>query len=745
MGCVVADLRAQLGRTFPAVDAVFDACAAEAMRLLSAKGVQTWLDGAKFLGSLGRGAEPMLVYLEEAPRVADILGEVALDRLKDACHRIARTPNADAIVPLLQTSATAAARLEELALFERYLRLVDEVMQQTTTSVHGIVATHPSPCLVDFINSVPTLLRQLSLGGLRNWVTFGINGYPGDPEGQRDYFALQSPVAHTVLQRERHGTLLVDHERLFNLYLTGLWEMEAAFKPYSLLFDELRKPKPYLDQRGTIHLPDVYDDREGISGIDRYRAALAHIAAHQRWTTPIVADNLAPFQQLATAMFEDIRVEWLAVQQWPGLRHLWLSLHPKPLEGAVPEGWCGIHHRLAMLSRAMLDPDHGYRDARLNAFLDRFEALLRGGTTTQDMATLAIQWYVATKEESDRLPKLFLDDVEVEYRDDNRHMWLHIEPEAEDAAPERSDAEPEPQECELPPRHYDEWDARAQCYLPDWVSLYERLHPSAQPAAIDAVLEKHAHLVQRLNRMIDLLKPQNRVRIRFQEEGTELDLDVAIRSLIDLKSGAQPDPRINMSHRTDGRSIAVSLLLDLSVSLNDKPDGCDRTVLALSQEAVTLLAWAVAQAGDPLAIGGFHSNTRHEVRYYHFKGFSEPWGDAVKGRLAAMEGAYSTRMGAAMRHAGQALKTQQTDKKLLLILTDGRPHDVDVQDANHLIQDARKAVQELDRDGIYSYCINLDPEADDYVADIFGQQYTVIDHIERLPERLPELFIALTK
>jgi nitric oxide reductase NorD protein len=57
--------------------------------------------------------------------------------------------------------------------------------------------------------------------------------------------------------------------------------------------------------------------------------------------------------------------------------------------------------------------------------------------------------------------------------------------------------------------------------------------------------------------MLDLLKPQDKVRIRFQEEGSELDLDVAIRSLIDFKSGAAPDPRINMSHRTDGRDIAV--------------------------------------------------------------------------------------------------------------------------------------------------------------------------------------------
>ncbi len=744
MTCSVADLRARLGNTFPAVDAVFDDCAAEAMRLLPPEGVEAWLEAARFLGGLGRGAEPMLVYLEEAPIVADLLGVEALERLKAFAYRISRTPNSGAIVPFLQTAATAARRLETLALFDRYLELVARVMDDTTTSVHGIVATHPSPCLVDFLGSVPTLLEQLSLGGLRNWIQFGIEGFANDPDAQSDYFALQASVAHTVLQRERHGTLLVDHERLFDLYLRAIWGMEARLRPYSLLFDEIRKPQPYLDD-GGIHLPDVYDDCAGVRGVDRYRASLAHIAAHHRWTTPIIADNLSPFQQVATEAFEDMRVEWLALRHWPGLRRLWLALHPRPAATA-PEDACDLHHRLARFSRAMLDPEYGRDDAPLRAEVARLRAVLEQGSDTQAMADFAIRWYVRTRKASDTSTTLFLDDVEVSYRDDNRHMWRYIEADDEDFAPQRRRSDDDASsEHELPPRHYDEWDEKAQRYLPDWVSLYEALHPSASPSRVDAVLARHAHLIKRLRNLIDMLKPQNKVRIRFQEEGTELDLDVAIRSLVDYRAGAQPDPRINMSHRSDGRSIAISLLLDLSVSLNETAPGCGQTILELSQEAVSLLAWSVQRAGDPLAIGGFHSNTRHDVRYYHIKGFSESWNEAVKGRIAAMEGAYSTRMGAAIRHAGALLQRQEVEKRLLLVLTDGRPHDIDVKDEAHLLHDTRKAVQEAERAGLHVHCVSLDPEADAYVADIFGHHYTVIDRAERLPERLPELFLKLTK
>jgi nitric oxide reductase activation protein len=200
-----------------------------------------------------------------------------------------------------------------------------------------------------------------------------------------------------------------------------------------------------------------------------------------------------------------------------------------------------------------------------------------------------------------------------------------------------------------------------------------------------------------------------------------------------------------MSHEHAGRDIAVMLLLDLSESLDQVPVGSDRSILQLSKEAVALLGWSVERLGDKLAIAGFSSNGRHEVRYQHIKGYSEHWGEAVKGRLAALRAGWSTRMGVALRHAGHYLKRRQADKKLMLILTDGEPADIDVQDERLLIEDSHKAVQELDRDGIYTYCVNLDPRADAYVSRIFGRRYIVIDRVEHLPEKLPQLFLALTR
>lgn len=736
---------------FKDLDAVFEDCMREALSVLSEQGIRDYLDGASLICMIGRGFEPVLVYLEEMPQVAHKLGEATLSLVSQTVWKISRSPNGKAIPPFLQTIAEAARRLGSEEQLRHYIDIILDLMERTTGSIHGFHTTIPSPGLPEMLGQVPYLLNNLSLEGLRNWIDYGVRNYQSHPDRQRDYFSLQSADSRAVLQRERHGTLFVDNERKLDLYLRCLWQDAEHLVPYSSAFDELRRPQPYYDAYG-IRVPDVYDDLDGITGIDRYRALLAHIAAHRRWTTPIIADNFSPFQRIAIEILEDSRVEYLAMREYPGLRRLFLGLHPQPVEDACdPDKESCIRHRLAMLSYAILDADHPYTNADIVEFTRRFhEAMADENTGTKEIASLAISFVAKTHLQSDQRPNVHFTDTLVDYRDDNRHMWRFIEEgDEEEMFEEQRKLEPEEHEPEgLPPRHYPEWDYSTSTYRPDWVSLYESLHPAGDAGTIDRLLEKHAGLAKQLKQILDLLKPQQYVRVRYQEEGSELDLDVAIRSLIDFKSGAQPDPRINMSHRHDGRDIAVMLLLDLSASLNEIPEGCEQTILQLSQEAVALLAWAIERLGDKFAIAGFSSNTRHEVRYQHIKGYSEHWDNTVKARLAAMEAGYSTRMGAAMRHAGHYLEAQKADKKLLLILTDGEPSDIDVDDPRLLIEDAHKAVQELDQKGIFTYCINLDanvvPGDDDYVMDIFGNQYTIIDRVERLPEKLPRLFLSLT-
>ncbi len=739
---------AELDTRFKPVEEVFEDVMAEALAVLSRDGIHAYLEAARVIGKLGRGVEPMLAFLEEWPSVAGALGEEALPDVMGLIQRLQKSPNGKAIAPFLQTLAPVARRLHSRDQLRHYLDIAADLMERTTGSIHGHHTTFPSPGLPPFFEQAPKLLDQLSLAGVKNWVEYGVRNYPSHPARQAEYFALKSADSRAVMQRERHGVLFADVERKLDLYLRGVWNASEQLVPYSTAFDELRKPVPYYDKLG-MRVPDVFDAANGIPGVDRYRAVLAHMVGHRRWTRPIIADNYSPFQRMAIEFFEDCRIENLLIREYPGLRRIFLALHPMPVEGACdPETTSCLRHRLAMQSRALLDPGHPYGNADLLEFTRRFHDLMdRSGSSTREIADLALAYVARTRRQSDQFAKVWFDDTVIDYRDDNRHMWQYIEDSDDEAFFDDPDKKlkKESELQALPPRHYPEWDYHSQTYRPDWVSLYEHLHPKGNAGDIDRLLQKHDALAKRLKRILDLLKPQDKVRIRYQEEGSELDLDVAIRSLIDFKGGATPDPRINMSHRTSGRNIAVMLLLDLSESLNEQAAGGEQTILALSQEAVSLLAWAIERLGDPFAIAGFHSNNRHDVHYLHIKGYSEHWGDEVKGRLAAMQAGWSTRMGAALRHAAHYLEARPADKKLMLILTDGQPADVDVQDERLLIEDARRAVRELDQKGIFTYCISLDRKADEYVGDIFGHQYTVVDNIQRLPEKLPELFMALTK
>ena len=209
--------------------------------------------------------------------------------------------------------------------------------------------------------------------------------------------------------------------------------------------------------------------------------------------------------------------------------------------------------------------------------------------------------------------------------------------------------------------------------------------------------------------------------------------------------GRAPDPRVQQRLVRNSRDLDALLLLDLSQSTNDWVPSAQSTVLNLAKEATVLVAHAMDKLGDNFAIHGFDSNGRHDVEYYRFKEFDEPYGEDARARLAGMKGQLSTRMGTALRHAGHFLRNRRAAQKLILLLTDGEPHDIDVHDKRYLMFDAKRAVEDQRRYGIATFCLSLDHKADEYVARIFGNRnYLVLDQLRRLPEKLPSLYLRLT-
>lgn len=778
MAVKLDDYRELLEGIDPTLRDTLNANFTEAARLMSPAGLDNYLEGARSLSQLGRGNDLVVSYIEEMPAVVKETGE---DIVKDCVHaalKLASMVSGEIIALLFATLPTAARRLGDAELLRQYLNLIHQLSGKVPRGLRPMLA------------HLDGLFGKLTLGGLRRWALWGAQAHARDVQAQIDYFNLVSADSLAVLQTERRGTLLVDNQRRLNLYLRALWARDFFLRPTSGDYESREGYKPYIEQR-VIHLPDAYDDYAGIAGGELYRATAAHAAAHLVYTrTPLSAEALTPTQMVFIGLFEDARVEQLAIDDFPGLKPLWTQFHEKLREvSCATDPVVELLERAAyaMLDDSYVDVDPWVRDAAA-AFRSEFAQRPHDQRLSWDLGVT----FCNELGECLRIPSLrVLESVAIPYRDDNHYIWSYDE-----AAWHEAEYIPASQrqvrktvnvmemvneiDCELAgddaqeiwrletpfyldqegvtinelegkepvsePYHYQEWDYQVQLHRPDWVTVLEKRQRKGDAASIELSLIEHRPVASRLQHLIDAMQPRGVVRQRRQEDGDEIDIDAAIRAMIDLRMGETPDPRINIRYIRKTRDLAVLVLLDLSESTNEKLGGSDKPVLQLAREATTLLAWAIDGLGDPFAIHGFASDGRHDVQYYRFKDFDQPYNDEVKAKLAGMQGGLSTRMGGALRHAARFLHRQPQQKKLILLVSDGEPADIDVRDPQYLRADTKKAVEELASRGITSYCLTLDPNADAYVRRIFGaNHYTVVDHVQRLPERLPTLFMGLTR
>ena len=119
-------------------------------------------------------------------------------------------------------------------------------------------------------------------------------------------------------------------------------------------------------------------------------------------------------------------------------------------------------------------------------------------------------------------------------------------------------------------------------------------------------------------------------------------------------------------------------------------------VIDIEREALAAaLAWGLDACGDDFAIHAFSSLKRDRVYMQCAKRFGEPMTALVEARIAGLKPGFYTRLGAAIRHASAGLSTREARKRrLLLVITDGKPNDLDHYEGRHGIEDSHMAVRE---------------------------------------------------
>nr|WP_296748251.1 VWA domain-containing protein [Thioalkalivibrio sp.] len=294
---------------------------------------------------------------------------------------------------------------------------------------------------------------------------------------------------------------------------------------------------------------------------------------------------------------------------------------------------------------------------------------------------------------------------------------------------------------------YPEWDYREQRMISDWVNLNERVLDEQDAGRAREILAGHAATLKRLTRGLEMQRPMRMAPLRRQMDGDELDTEAVIDFIADKRAGLSPKAFIYRRRAVRHRDTAVLLLADMSTSIMARHPGGDGKIVERVRSGLMLFAEAIDRIGDPYAIAGFASKQRDQVHYYWLKDFTEPLDDAVRGRIAGISGRLASRMGAAIRHSVRAMQRVSSQHRLLLILSDGRPADYDDGgDARYLHEDTRMAMKEALDAGIHPFCITLDPSGEEYLPAIFGPgHYTIIDHVDELPRRLPEIYLRLRR
>lgn len=279
---------------------------------------------------------------------------------------------------------------------------------------------------------------------------------------------------------------------------------------------------------------------------------------------------------------------------------------------------------------------------------------------------------------------------------------------------------------------YPEWDHRIQAYREPGATI--RLLPAlAGPQSwVDDTLAEHRSMLEAIRRRFEMLRGQ-RTPLRRQFDGDDVDLDACIDAQADLRAGLPMTQALYRSQKRTKRDIAILLLIDVSGST----DGwvCSgRRVIDVEREALLLVCIALSALGEPFAVQAFSGYGPRSVSVRNLKRFDEPYGNHVATRIAALEPEHYTRAGAAIRHASATLMHELAAQRLLLMLSDGKPNDVDVYEGRYGVEDMRRAVIEAKLQGIAPFCLTVDQHAASYLPGVFGaHQYALLAKPANLP------------
>jgi nitric oxide reductase NorD protein len=285
--------------------------------------------------------------------------------------------------------------------------------------------------------------------------------------------------------------------------------------------------------------------------------------------------------------------------------------------------------------------------------------------------------------------------------------------------------------------HYDEWDYKKKQYKADFCKLYPQIVKSSDEAYYHKTIHDYRVILNGLRKM--LTNVNNRYQLqRRQAQGNELDIDSVTDFFTDIHSGHTPSENIYLSNRKKEKDISILLLLDTSLSSDGYVDG--NRVIDIEKQISILFGEILHEFKIDFCISAFHSNTRNHSSFQVLKDFDATW-EKSRNNIGAIEPAGFTRIGTAIRHAGNILEKRASKSKWLILLSDGKPNDYDRYEGKYGIEDIKQSLRELNAVNINSYALAIEAVAKYYLPQMFGQNhYQILSSTEELITSLVKLY-----
>lgn len=608
------------------------------------------------------------------------------------------------------------------------------------------------------LNQAGAALAASDESGFANFVAVGLKAAGSDPTRRRRFFALEDPLARRVLSGgDTDG--FAANERHLVAFVTALLGRVPFLRPFPAPAGRAPARRVSIAE-GVILFPDSYPGVRAEATKRLYQAAAAHAAAHRmfgasRWKV----GSLKPLQIALIGLLEDARVEALAMLRFPGLRRLWTPFHTaRPEGGTAPS-------LMARMARALFEP--GFPDS--HGFVVKARQLFGEADLTDPSAMRPIGGLIGNDLGQMRVQFNARDwTIEPAYRDDNLGLWdfegeppqsseaidlmidaARVRQEEDDGRAEPSAAtqsvgraRPMPAAPDEPfvLARYPEWDRAHGVERLDWTCVRATPPKTGDAYRIDALLDRAPDLRRRVHRLARSARAGRLTRLRRQAEGHDLDVDALVEDAVRVATGDTPDGRVYRANAPRLRDLATVALIDVSESTGEA------NVLEMERLAVSLLGDALDATHDPIALLAFASDGRERVGLTRVKDFDEPFGPAARSRLAGLEAGLSTRLGAALRHAGAELKRRRASRRLILVMTDAEPSDIDVTDPLDLVEDAARAIARLKDGGVDVLGVVMGEGAAHRATRIFGRSgYVTVARPSELPTRFADLYFRLSR